>query len=84
MDSAFTVDEVKMWWKHEEGCLEKDLKPFINDEDASLLALFAENNNCQVEIYTEPKPSTNELTYMKKFKEKQKGNERVKDQSEEY
>lgn len=50
VNSSFNLDDVKSWWKHEEGCLEKDLKPFRNDEDATMLVLFDENNNCDVEI----------------------------------
>lgn len=26
IDSAFSMDEVKMWWNHEEGSLETNLK----------------------------------------------------------
>ncbi|CAL5214939.1 unnamed protein product [Lathyrus oleraceus] len=51
MESSFNLDDVKLWWKHEEVCLEKDLKPFGNDEDTKMLTLFAEKNNCHVEIY---------------------------------
>lgn len=79
MNSTFNVDDVKIWWKHEDGCLKKDLKPFKNDEDASLLALFTEKNNCEVEIYTEPKLSTSDLTYMERLTKKQKGHESFED-----
>ncbi|KAI5418541.1 hypothetical protein KIW84_042971 [Lathyrus oleraceus] len=48
-----------MWWKHVGGSLEKDLKPFRNDEDASFLSLFAEKNECEAKTYTEAKPFTN-------------------------
>ncbi|CAI8610500.1 unnamed protein product [Vicia faba] len=51
MDSEFSVDGVKMWWKQEGGSMEKYLKPFRNDEDASMLSLFAEKNEYEVEIY---------------------------------
>lgn len=53
IDSTFNVDGVKMWWKQEGGSLEKYLKPFSNDDDASLLCLFAKKNECEVQIYTE-------------------------------
>lgn len=36
----------------------KDLKPFRNDDDASLLSLFVDKNHCEVEIYIELKPYT--------------------------
>ena len=52
MNSSFNIDDVKLWSKDEDGCLEKDLKPFVNDEDAIMLALFAEKNNCDVEKCT--------------------------------
>lgn len=64
MDSDFNLDGVKMWWKHEGGSLEKDLKPFTNDEDVSLLSLFAKKNECEVETYIDVGPSVGELTYM--------------------
>lgn len=60
-----------------------DLKPFRNDEDASLLALFAEKNNCDDEIYTEPKSSMGEKTYMERLIENQKGHESVEEGVEE-
>ncbi|KAI5447112.1 Mitochondrial pyruvate carrier 4 [Lathyrus oleraceus] len=52
MDSSFNLDDVKLWWKHEECCLETDLKPFGNDEDATMLALFSKKNSFDVEMYT--------------------------------
>ena len=55
---------MKIWWKHEGGSLEKDLKPFTNDEDVSLLSLFAKKNECEVETYIDVGPSVGELTYM--------------------
>lgn len=64
VDSTFNVDGVKVWWKHEGGSFKKDLKPFRNDEDATLLSLIAEKNQCEVEICIEAKPSTCEFTYM--------------------
>ncbi|KAI5425790.1 hypothetical protein KIW84_031561 [Lathyrus oleraceus] len=70
---------MKLWWKREKDCLEKDLKPFSNDEDATMLALFVEKNNCDVEMYTEPRLSMSEKTYMKRLIEKQKGHESVEE-----
>ncbi|CAK8542710.1 unnamed protein product [Lathyrus sativus] len=70
MDSSFNIDDVKLWWKHEEDCLENNLKPFFNDEDETMLAMFVEKNNYDVEIYTEPKLSRGEETYMKILVEK--------------
>lgn len=64
MDSQFNLDGVKIWWKQEDGSLEKELKPFTNDENASLLSLFAEQTGREVEIYTKVRPPTIELTYM--------------------
>src|ERR1044072_9328640 len=51
IDSSFNREEVKMWWKSEHGSLENDLKPLVNDEDASLLAMCVEETKCDVEIY---------------------------------
>lgn len=64
--------------------MQKDLKPYRNYQDALLLALFVEYNNCEVEIYIEPKSSTYELTYMERLREKQKGHEVGEYQSDEY
>lgn len=55
--------------------MEKDLKPFKNNEDASLFVVLDKNNDYEIEIYTKPKPSKGELTYMKWYREKQKGHE---------
>src|SRR3954471_19677889 len=48
-----------MWWKSEHGSLENDLKPLVNDEDATLLAMCAEETKSDIEIYTEPKEKEN-------------------------
>ncbi|KAI5427921.1 hypothetical protein KIW84_033084 [Lathyrus oleraceus] len=79
MDLSFNIDDVKLWWKHEEGCLQKDLKPFVNDEDVTMLTLFAEKNICNVKIYTEPRLSRGEMTYMERLIENQKGHQSVKE-----
>lgn len=79
MDSQFNVDGVKIWWKQEGGSLEKDKKPFINNEDASLFSLIIEKNECEVEIYIEVKSSTGELTYMERLREKNKGQQSLED-----
>lgn len=75
--SSFNIDDVKLWRKHEDGCLEKDLKPFINDKDATLLALYAEKSSFGVEIYIEQRLSSGEKTYMYRLIDKQKGHESV-------
>lgn len=49
---------VKIWWKHDGGRLDEDLKPFRDDGNASELDMFAFGNNCEVEIFNE----TNSLT----------------------
>ncbi|KAI5396006.1 hypothetical protein KIW84_062270 [Lathyrus oleraceus] len=61
MGSSFNIDDVKLSRKHENGCLEKDIKPFINDEDATLLDLYAEKSSCGVEIYIEQRLSSVEM-----------------------
>lgn len=63
---------MKIWWNNEEGSLEKDLKSINNDKDASTLAWYVVNNNTGVEIYTEAKNTTGELTYMERLIEIQK------------
>ena len=70
MYSSFKTEDVKMWWKSEHGSLENDLKPLVNDEDATMLAMCAEETKCDVEIYTEARLSSGEKTYMERLKEK--------------
>lgn len=41
--------------------------------------MFAEQNNCEVKIYIEPKPSTHELTYMDRLRNKENGHESGED-----
>lgn len=77
MNSEFNVDGVKIWWKHEGDSLEKDIKPFRNYGDASLLSLLSKKNQCDVEIYTKGKPSIGELRYMESLREKNKGKQSV-------
>ncbi|XP_058764112.1 uncharacterized protein LOC131637534 [Vicia villosa] len=59
LDASFIKEDVKMWWKSEHGSLENDLKPLVNDEDATLLAMCAEETKSDIEIYTEPKEKEN-------------------------
>ncbi|XP_058744588.1 uncharacterized protein LOC131617289 [Vicia villosa] len=59
LDASFIKEDVKMWWKSEHGSLENDLKPLVNDEDATLLAMCAEETKSDIEIYTEPKDNVN-------------------------
>ncbi|KAI5428840.1 hypothetical protein KIW84_033731 [Lathyrus oleraceus] len=68
-----------MWWKHDEGYFEEDLKPFWDDGDASELAMYVVENNCEVEIFCEPKPITIKATFMDRVKDKGKGNACDKD-----
>lgn len=70
MNSSFNIDDVNLWWKNEDDCLEKDLKPFVNNEEATMLSLFAKKKNFDVEIYTEPRLSRREKTYMERLIEK--------------
>lgn len=62
-----------MWWKYDGGFLEEDIKPFRNEENATELVVFAFWNNCEVEIYIEPKPYTGHATLMKNIRKKMKG-----------
>ncbi|XP_058784220.1 uncharacterized protein LOC131658989 [Vicia villosa] len=62
-----------MWWKHEKGTIEEDLKPFRDDGDASELTMFVVEHKCDVEIYCEPKPETVGSTFMDRVREKRKG-----------
>ncbi|CAI8606233.1 unnamed protein product [Vicia faba] len=62
-----------MWWKSEHGSLKNDLKPLVNDEDATMLTMCAEETKCDVEIYTKKRLSSGEKTYMERLKEKEKG-----------
>ena len=79
IDSSFNREKVKMQWKSEHGSLENDLKPLVNDEDASLLAMCAEETKCDVEIYTEAKSCSGGKTYMERLKEKEKGHVNVEE-----
>lgn len=79
MESYFEVDDVKLWWKCEGGSLEEDLKPFRNGVDAMQLSNFVEKRKCDMKIYIEPKASTRDYTFMDLAREKNKGNELVKD-----
>lgn len=64
---------MKIWWKHDDGSLEEDLKPSRNDGDASELTAFAFRNSYDVWIFTEPDPLIRETTFMDKVKDKIKG-----------
>lgn len=50
-----------------------DLKPFKDDGEACELDMFAFENNYEVEVFIEPKPVTEETTFMEKVREKGKG-----------
>ncbi|CAI8604557.1 unnamed protein product [Vicia faba] len=79
MDSSFKIEDVKMWWKDEHGCLENDLKLFVNDEDATMLALCVDKTKCDVEIYTEARLSSGDKTYMERLLEKEKDHDCVEE-----
>lgn len=40
MDPGFEYNGVRIWWKHCEGTLEKDLKPFRDDGEAFEIPTF--------------------------------------------
>lgn len=48
IDIEFDVGVVKIWWKHDGGRFEEDLKPFKDYGYASELTMFAFGNNCEV------------------------------------
>ncbi|CAI8598942.1 unnamed protein product [Vicia faba] len=73
VDPKFDLRGVKMWWKHDGGSFEKDLKPFRDDRDASELAIYSFGNDCEVYIYTKLKPITREITFMDRVRVKGNG-----------
>ncbi|XP_058724923.1 uncharacterized protein LOC131596316 [Vicia villosa] len=72
----FDASKVRMWWKHDGGSFEVDLKPFRDDGDAVELGVYAYANDVDVEIYSEEKPETGEATFMEKVIDKGKGRKR--------
>ncbi|CAK8570036.1 unnamed protein product [Lathyrus sativus] len=72
IEPEFDIVSVKMWWKHEEGSFEHDLKPFKDDGDASELAMYVIGNKSDIEIFCEPK-FVGEDTFMDRFRERGKG-----------
>ena len=74
IDPEFDLGCVMIWWKRDEGSFEEDLKPFSDDGDASELAVYVVENNCEVEIFCEAKLVTGETTFMDRVKDKGKGN----------
>ena len=60
-DEDFELEKVNLWWMHIDGNLEEDIKPFKDDKDAVKMSKFAANNNCDVELYVEPKDSKIDL-----------------------
>lgn len=73
IDPEFDLNYVKMWWKHDEGYFEEDLKSFRDDGDDPELAMYSVGNNCEVEILCEPKLVTGEVTFMDRVNGKGKG-----------
>lgn len=61
-DEDFDLEKVNLWWMHIDGNLEEDIKPFKDDKDAVKMSKFAvDDNNCDVELYVEPKESKIDL-----------------------
>ncbi|RHN59870.1 putative transcription factor interactor and regulator CCHC(Zn) family [Medicago truncatula] len=60
-DEDFDLEKVNLWWMHIDGNLEEDIKPFKDDKDAVKMSTFAADNNCDVELYVEPKDSKIDL-----------------------
>ena len=50
INSEFDSVTVKMWWKHDSGSFDEDLKPFRDDGDAIELDMFSFGNDCELEI----------------------------------
>lgn len=73
IDLEFGVKVVKIWWKHDGGSLDKDVKSFGDNGDSSELTMFRFRNNCEVGIFTEPKPITGYATFVDKVREKGNG-----------
>lgn len=65
IDHEFDLSCVKMWWKHDEGSFEEDLKPFRDDENACALAMYIVGNNCEVEIFCKQNLSWQKLSGVK-------------------
>ncbi|KEH33356.1 hypothetical protein MtrunA17_Chr3g0094251 [Medicago truncatula] len=49
IDDTFDEGLVRLWWKHESGSLDEDVKPIRNDTDATLMSDYARDKNCDVE-----------------------------------
>lgn len=73
IDLEFDVNVVKMFWKHDEGSLEGDLKQFRDDGDAFELSMYVVGNDCEVDVFSEPKPVTGEAPFMDRVIENGKG-----------
>lgn len=57
IDPECDVSATKIWWKHDEGSREQDLKSFKDDGDAIELVVYAVGSNCEVEIFCEARPN---------------------------
>lgn len=58
IDIELDFGAVKIWGEHDGGSFEEDLKPFRDEGDACELFMFAFTKNCEVEIFTKPRPVT--------------------------
>ncbi|CAI8587356.1 unnamed protein product [Vicia faba] len=72
-DPGFEYNDIRIWWKYGDGSLEVGLKSFMDDGDAFELYDFVENCKCKVEIYTKPKPTTGDATFMENARKRNKG-----------
>ena len=73
---------VRLWWKHESGSMDEDLKPFRNDIDATAMSDYAHDNKCDVELYVEPKVNLGNAINIVDVIGEQKGNGVVADEIE--
>src|ERR1051325_5000051 len=73
MEPGFDYSSVRMWWKHVEGTIENDLKPFNDDGDAFEIAAFIHECKPEIEIYSEQLPSNGAATFMENVRKRKKG-----------
>lgn len=65
MDLTFDEVSVRLWWKHDSGSLDDDVKPFEDDVGAIKMSTYIEETKCDVEIYVEH----NRQTYIQCYDE---------------
>jgi len=44
---------MKLWWKPKSGRMDRDLRPFVTDNDALQLCAYADKKKEEVQIYVE-------------------------------